>query len=88
MRDECDEYQKISDKVSEIHDTVDQINCNVVVLMGTIPTLATKEELYSTREDVSSVRALAIENKQTKNYIYWTLSIAIAVATFLVGYSF
>jgi len=56
--------------------------------MGTIPTMATKEELYATKDEVSSVKAMALENKQTKNYTYWTVSIAIAIITFLVGYNF
>ena len=56
--------------------------------MGTIPTMATKEELYTTKDEVSSVKAMALENKQTKNFTYWTVSAVISVVTFLLGYSF
>lgn len=85
---ELDYHYNLESKLDELGDSIDEVNCNVVVLMGTIPTLATKEELYSTKDDVCSVKAMALENKQTKNYTYWTVSIAIAVITFLLGYSF
>lgn len=86
--DECDKYRTLDVKMDKLCETIEQVNCNVVVLMGTMPTLATKEELYTTRDDISSVKALALENQQTKNYTYWTVSIAISIITFLLGYNF
>ena len=85
---ECDYHYNLESKLDKLGDSIDEVNCNVVVLMGTIPTLATKEELYATKDEVCSVKAMALENKQTKNYTYWTVSIAIAIITFLVGYNF
>ena len=85
---ECEHHYNLETKLDKLCDSIDEVNCNVVVLMGTMPTLATKEELYTTRDDVSSVKALALENKQTKNYTYWTVSIAISIITFLIGYNF
>ncbi len=85
---ECEHHYNLEAKLDKLCGSIDEVNCNVVVLMGTIPTMATKEELYATKDEVSSVKAMALENKQTKNFTYWTVSAAISVITFLVGYSF
>ena len=85
---ECEHHYNLETKIDKLCGSIDEVNCNVVVLMGTIPTMATKEELYTTKDEVSSVKAMALENKQTKNFTYWTVSAVISVITFLVGYSF
>lgn len=85
---ECEHHYNLEAKLDKLCGSIDEVNCNVVVLMGTIPTMATKEELYTTKDEVSSVKAMALENKQTKNFTYWTVSAVISVVTFLLGYSF